>query len=61
MTEHAFLFRDLRLERPGVRGTLGGTGSLTLTAGAPLIVLDLNEFLHRPPCLSGTLSFSGTS
>ncbi|GFO60757.1 hypothetical protein GMST_30820 [Geomonas silvestris] len=68
VTQHAFLLRDLRLVRPGERGTLGGTGSLTLTAGAPLIALDLNardldlnEYLHRPTRLSGTLFFSGTS
>ncbi|GFO70493.1 hypothetical protein GMLC_40720 [Geomonas limicola] len=68
MTQHAFLLRGLRLVRPGERGTLGGRGSLTLTADAPLIALDLtawdldlNEFLHRPTRLSGTLSFTGTT
>jgi translocation and assembly module TamB len=67
MTRTSFLLRRLNLARPGERGSLTGTGSLTLTKGEPLIALelqgsdlDLRDQLKQATRLSGTLSFSGS-
>jgi len=67
MTEKGFNLRGLNLVRPGVRGSLTGKGSLTLTETEPVYVLDLQaqeldlaSELKTPTSLSGTLSFSGT-
>ncbi|MHB8909377.1 MAG: translocation/assembly module TamB domain-containing protein [Syntrophales bacterium] len=67
MTRDAFNLRQLRLERPGRRGTLTGRGTVTLTAGKPLLAfelraadLDLAPELGVPTDLSGTLTLTGT-
>ncbi|MCE5262547.1 MAG: translocation/assembly module TamB domain-containing protein [Deltaproteobacteria bacterium] len=67
MTPNAFNLRGLRLAGPGRRGSLAGTGSVTLSAQAPLLAfdlkadrIDLSPELGAPTDLSGTLTFTGT-
>jgi translocation and assembly module TamB len=67
LTSDSFKLRNLNLARPGERGSLTGEGSLTLTAGEPLISLalkgsdlDLRDELKKPTRLTGTLNFSGS-
>ena len=66
MTEKLFTLRRLTLTRPGVRGTLTGEGSVTLTGAEPIFSLalkaadlDLEEQLNQPTRISGTMTFSG--
>jgi len=67
VTPNALHLRGFSLRRPGRRGELAGQGSLTLTAGEPLLdlalrvkELDLQSELKRPTSLSGTLNLSGS-
>lgn len=67
MTRNAFHFRQLRLTRPDRRGSFTGGGSVTLTAQAPLLELqlagegiDLSSGSDAPTDLSGTLTLKGT-
>ncbi len=41
MTRQAFNLRQLRLTRPGRRGLVSGGGTVTLTAGEPLLALQV--------------------
>ncbi len=41
MTRQAFNLRQLRLTRPGRRGLVSGEGTVTLTAGEPLLALQI--------------------
>lgn len=68
MTRNAFNLRQLRLTAPGRQGTVSGAGSFTLTAEAPIFVLqlsaegvDLSSELKRSTDLSGSLTLGGTS
>jgi len=68
VTRDSFLVRRLNLARPGTRGSLTGSGRLTLTKKEPLLTLalkgsdlDLRDQLHQPTRLSGSLNFSGTA
>lgn len=68
VTRDSFLVRRLNLARPGTRGSLTGSGSLTLTKTEPLLRLalkasdlDLRDQLHQPTRLFGNLNFSGTA
>ena len=67
MTRNALNFRQLRLTRPSRRGSVAGGGTVTLTARAPLLSLqltadglDLSPVLNAPTDLSGTLTLTGT-
>lgn len=67
ITGTGFNLRDLKLVRPGRRGTLSGSGSMTLTKTEPLFTLalraaelDLSKELDTPLLISGTLNFTGT-
>ena len=67
MTRSAFNLRQLRLTGPGRLGSVTGGGTVTLTAQAPLLALqlmadglDLSPELGAPTDLSGTLTLTGT-
>ena len=67
MTRQAFNLRQLRLTRPGRRGTVTGGGTVTLTAREPLVEmqikaagLDLTPEIKVSTDLSGTLTLTGT-
>ncbi|ACH40176.1 protein of unknown function, DUF490-containing [Citrifermentans bemidjiense Bem] len=67
ITSTGFNLRNLKLVRPGRRGTLSGSGSMTLTKTEPVLnlalraaELDLSKELNTPDLISGTLNFSGT-
>ncbi len=67
MTRTAFNLRQLRLTGPGRRGTVTGEGTVTLTAGEPLVELrikaaglDLTPEIKLSTDLSGTLTLTGT-
>ena len=67
MTPRAFNLRRLRLTRPGRRGLVSGEGTITLTAGEPLLALqvkaadlDLAPDTKVAADLSGTLTLAGT-
>ena len=67
MTRKAFNLRQLRLTRPGRRGTVTGGGIVTLTAREPLVELqikvaglDLTPEVRVSTDLSGTLTLTGT-
>lgn len=67
MTRNAFNLRQLRLIESGRRGSVAGGGTVTLTAQAPLLSLqltaeglDLSPELNTPTNLSGTLTLTGT-
>ena len=67
MTRQAFNLRQLRLTRPGRRGLVSGDGTVTLTAGEPLVELrikaaglDLRPETGVAADLSGTLTLAGT-
>ncbi len=67
VTSTGFNLRDLKLVRPGRRGTLSGNGSMTLTKSEPIFTLalqakelDLTRELDTPLLISGRLNFTGT-
>ncbi|MHB8771840.1 MAG: translocation/assembly module TamB domain-containing protein [Syntrophales bacterium] len=67
MTRQAFNLRQLRLSRPESRGLVSGEGSVTLTAGEPLVQLrirasqvDLARDTGVAADLSGSLTLAGT-
>ncbi len=67
MTRQAFNLRQLRLTRPGRSGLVSGGGTVTLTAGEPLVELqikaaglDLTPEIKVAADLSGTLTLTGT-
>lgn len=67
MTRNAFNIRKLRLTGQGRRGSFTGAGTVTPTAGASLLALqltakglDLSPELNTPTDLSGTLTLTGT-
>ena len=67
MTRQAFNLRQLSLTRPGRRGLVSGSGTITLTAGEPLLALqlkaadiDLTRDTKVAADLSGTLTLAGT-
>lgn len=67
MTRNSFNLRDLRLTRPGRRGTVSGEGTILLTALEPVMTLrmnaaglDLAPELNMATDLSGELAFAGS-
>jgi translocation and assembly module TamB len=67
MTRNAFNFRKLRLTGPGRRGSVTGGGTISPTAQAPHLSLqltvdglDLSPELNTPTNLFGTLALAGT-
>ncbi len=68
MTRDTFHFREFHLTGPGRRGSVTGGGTVTLTAQAPRLALqlaaaglDLSPELKAPTDLSGTLTITGTT
>ena len=67
ITRQAFNLKELRLTAPGRSGSVTGRGTVTLTAGAPHLALQIkasglnlaSEF-KMPTDISGTLTLTGT-